>query len=76
MLQGNDGAKKVPTGQVKFYIADRGFGFLKPDGGGPDIFVHISACEREPMEGDRVRYEEQISNRTGKPQAINVVPTD
>ena len=51
----------MATGTVKFFNTQRGFGFIQPDAGGPDVFVHISAVERAGMttlvEGQKLRYE-------------------
>lgn len=61
-------------GAVKFFNADRGFGFIAPDKGGPDVFLHVSSLGRSglqpPMDGQRVRF----SIRTGKkgPEAANI----
>ncbi len=61
-------------GAVKFFNADRGFGFIAPDKGGPDVFLHVSSLSRSglqpPMDGQRVRF----SIRAGKkgPEAANV----
>ena len=50
----------MQTGTVKWFNASKGYGFIAPDSGGPDAFVHISAVERaglgELREGDRVQY--------------------
>lgn len=57
---------------MKRYDADRGFGFIAPDGGGPDLFVHVSVIrDGEPLqEGDRVRFGVRESDRG--PQADRV----
>lgn len=61
-------------GAVKFFNSDRGFGFIAPDKGGPDVFLHVSSLSRSglqpPMDGQRVRF----SIRAGKkgPEAANV----
>ncbi|MGO4740554.1 cold-shock protein [Bosea sp. 2KB_26] len=61
-------------GAVKFFNSDRGFGFIAPDNGGPDVFLHVSSLSRSglqpPMDGQRVRF----SIRAGKkgPEAANV----
>ncbi len=53
----------MPTGTVKWFNATKGYGFIKPDDGDKDVFVHISAVERAGLkglnEGQRVRYEVQ-----------------
>jgi cold shock protein len=63
------------TGTVKFFNADKGYGFIAPEGGGGDAFVHISAVERAGMhtldKDQRVSYELETDNR-GKTSAINL----
>ena len=62
----------MPTGIVKYYKEDPGFGFIKPDAGGVDIFVHIHCCEdgiESLKNGQRVRFEERTSKHPGKPEA-------
>ena len=63
------------TGEVKFFNASRGFGFIKRDDGGADCFVHISAVERAGFhglnEGDRVAFDIEVDDR-GKYSAVNL----
>jgi CspA family cold shock protein len=58
------------TGTVKFYNSQKGFGFIQPDGGGKDVFVHATALERAGMsglsEGQKVTFDTQEDRRTGK----------
>ena len=65
----------MPTGTVKWFNATKGFGFIEPDGGGPDAFVHISALERAGMsylsEGQKVQYDLE-PGRDGKTAAGNL----
>ncbi|MGB5560460.1 MAG: cold-shock protein [Paracoccaceae bacterium] len=62
----------MPTGTVKWFNNTKGFGFIQPDGGGKDIFVHISAVERAGMTGladnQKVSYE-LIEGRDGRQSA-------
>ena len=65
----------MATGTVKWFNPAKGFGFIEPDGGGEDAFVHISAVERAGLstlqEGQRVNYELQ-PGRNGKSSAENL----
>ncbi len=69
----------MATGRVKFFNAARGFGFIEPDDGSRDAFVHISAVERAGLtdltEGQRVEYELQ-PGRGGKSAAENLKLVD
>ncbi|MSP50886.1 MAG: cold-shock protein [Alphaproteobacteria bacterium] len=60
----------MQTGIVKFYNTQRGFGFIQPEGGGPDVFVHATALERAGMqtlaEGQKVSFDTRPDSRTGK----------
>ncbi|HTI31955.1 MAG TPA: cold-shock protein [Sphingomonas sp.] len=63
------------TGTVKFFNADKGYGFIAPEGGGDDAFVHITAVERAGMrtldKDQRVSYELE-QDRRGKMSAVNL----
>ena len=65
----------MTIGTVKFFNADKGYGFIAPEGGGPDAFVHISAVERAGMRtldrDQRVSYELE-TDRRGKTSAVNL----
>ena len=64
----------MATGTVKWFNSQKGYGFIQPDGGGKDVFVHVSAVERAGLstlnEGAKVSYEE-TANR-GKTSAENL----
>ncbi|MBK1624264.1 MULTISPECIES: cold-shock protein [Hyphomicrobiales] len=64
------------TGTVKFFDSTRGFGFIAPEDGSKDVFVHISAVERSGLpglvEGNRVSFELQQDPRGRGPQAVNL----
>ena len=64
----------MPTGTVKFFNTQKGFGFIQPDDGSKDVFVHISAVEKAGMrslnEGQKVSYE--IVTERGKQAASNL----
>ena len=64
----------MPTGTVKFFNMDKGFGFIRPDDGTKDVFVHISAVERSGLrdlqEGQKVNFELQPDKKG--PKAVNL----
>ena len=66
----------MSTGTVKWFNGQKGFGFIQPDDGGKDVFVHISAVERAGMsnlnEGQKISYEVVADRRTGKSSADNL----
>ncbi len=66
----------MAIGTVKWFNATKGFGFIQPDNGGPDVFVHISAVERAGMttlnEGQKVSYETKMDPKRGKSSAENL----
>ncbi len=70
-------ATKMATGTVKWFNGQKGFGFIQPDEGGADVFVHISAVQRSGLngldEGQKVEYEIVQDSRTGKSAADNLV---
>jgi CspA family cold shock protein len=63
----------MATGTVKWFNATKGFGFIQPEDGGPDVFVHVSAVERAGLsalnEGDQVAFELEQDRRSGKTSA-------
>jgi CspA family cold shock protein len=66
----------MTTGTVKWFNAAKGFGFIQPDNGGKDAFVHISAIERAGLgtlsEGQKVEFELVTDRRSGKQSADNL----
>jgi CspA family cold shock protein len=66
----------MATGTVKFFNTERGYGFIAPDDGGPDMFLHISALEAAGLhsvsEGDRISFDAVMDQRKGKTNAQNV----
>jgi len=63
----------MPSGTVKWFNGQKGFGFIQPDEGGADVFVHISAVERAGLrslnEGQKITYELERDSRSGKTAA-------
>ena len=66
----------MPIGTVKWFNGTKGYGFIQPEDGGQDVFVHISAVERAGLrglnEGQRLSYEEQRDPKRGKTSAENL----
>jgi cold shock protein len=66
----------MAQGTVKWFNGQKGFGFIQPDDGGKDVFVHVSAVERAGMntlnEGQKISYEIVADRRTGKSSADNL----
>ena len=64
----------MATGVVKWFNMAKGFGFIAPDGGGQDVFVHVSAVERSGLnglnEGQKISYE--IATERGRSAAVNL----
>jgi cold shock protein len=66
-------------GTVKFFNGERGYGFIKPDDGGRDVFVHITAVERAGLksllEGQRIDFDVEPDKKGKGPKAVNLVVT-
>lgn len=66
----------MPTGTVKWFNGTKGFGFIQPEGGGADVFVHISAVERAGLrtlaEGQKISYDVQRDPKRNKSSAENL----
>ena len=66
----------MATGTVKFFNSQKGCGFIVQDGGGPDVFVHISAVERAGMsnlnEGQKLSFDIEADRKNGKSAAANL----
>ena len=66
----------MPTGTVKWFNSTKGFGFIQPEGGGADVFVHISAVERAGLrtlnEGQKISFDVQRDPKRNKSSAENL----
>jgi CspA family cold shock protein len=66
----------MATGTVKWFNAQKGYGFIQPDDGSKDVFVHVSAVERSGIgnlnEGQKISYEVERDQRNGKTSACNL----
>jgi cold shock protein len=66
----------MATGTVKWFNAQKGFGFIQPDDGGPDVFVHMRAVERAGWpslrDGQKIAYDVVVDQRRGKSSAENL----
>jgi cold shock protein len=79
---GAEGERSLPmaqTGVVKFFNGERGYGFIKPDDGGRDVFVHITAVEQAGLkglnEGQRISFDVEPDKKGKGPKAVNLVIT-
>ncbi len=77
--QDGEGFRMPMSGTVKFFNAERGYGFIKPDDGGRDVFVHITAVERAGLknlvEGQHITFEVEPDKKGKGPKAVDLVVT-
>lgn len=68
----------MTVGTVKFYNVQKGYGFIQPEDGSKDVFVHATALERAGMsgldEGQKVQFETEVDKRSGKPAVSSISP--
>jgi len=68
----------MAIGTVKWFNSTKGFGFIQPDDGGKDVFVHVSAVERSGLgglgEGQKISFELQRDRKTGRESAVDLRP--
>jgi len=69
-------SEEMKAGTVKFFNTTKGFGFVQPEDGGGDVFVHITALQRSGIqglnEGDKVMFDTAVNQRTGKTAVENI----
>ena len=78
-VAGKGSIPMAQTGVVKFFNTERGYGFIKPDDGARDVFVHITAVEQAGMktlnEGQRISFDVEPDKKGKGPKAVNLVVT-
>ena len=76
VVQALRGEVTLAKGTVKFFNTNKGYGFIAPEGGGNDVFVHVTALERaglQPLnEGQRVEFDTEINKKSGKPAVSTI----
>jgi cold shock protein len=76
MIELQEGETEMPTGTVKWFNTQKGFGFIQPDDGSTDVFVHISAVEQSGLgglnDGQKFAYETEAGRRPGQVSAVNL----
>jgi CspA family cold shock protein len=78
-VRGEEFFPMAQTGVVKFFNGERGYGFVKPDDGGRDVFVHITAVEQAGLkglnEGQKISFDVEPDKKGKGPKAVNLVVT-